>query len=69
MHTGQTVDFRVAPELIFGRLTMCAPGGAMLYDPVEERLLKTNIMASLFAFDPFMTEDLFALRFEFSVKR
>jgi hypothetical protein len=33
----------------------------MFYNPIEEGVLKANVVPSFFAFDPFMPQDLLAL--------
>jgi hypothetical protein len=53
-----------ASRLHAGRVLLVAlgaPRGAVLDDPVEQGLFKSNILPGLFALDPFVTEDLFAL--------
>src|SRR5262245_1942047 len=39
-------------------LAALAPFGAVLDDPVGQRALKSNVVAGLFRFDPFVFEDL-----------
>src|SRR5688572_27157686 len=41
---------------------MGAPSGSMVDDPTQKRLLKTDILAGFFTFDPFVAEDFPALR-------
>ena len=41
----------------------------MFKDPVEQSFLKSDVVAGLLTFEPFMTKDLFALREIFAVKR
>lgn len=41
----------------------------MLHDPVQERLFEANVVASLFAFDPLVTEDLFPFCEKFLVQK
>ena len=40
----------------------------MFKDPVEQSFFKADVMAGLFAFEPFVTEDLFALGDKLLVK-
>lgn len=40
----------------------------MFKDPVEQSFLKSNVVTGLFAFEPLMTEDLFALGDKLLVK-
>ena len=45
------------------------PVGAMLDDPVRQRLFKANVAPGLLGFDPFVLEDFFALGLKLAVKR
>jgi hypothetical protein len=49
-------------------LSALSPGRPMLYDPVEERSLKADIVPGLLAFDPFMAKNLLALGQELLVE-
>jgi hypothetical protein len=48
---------------------MFSPSMAVLYDPVEQRSLKSNIMPRFLALDPFMPQDFLALCYEFQVEQ
>jgi hypothetical protein len=50
-------------------LPLRPPGGAMLYDPVEQCLFKPDVMAGFFALQPLVTKDLFPFREEFFVEQ
>ena len=41
----------------------------MIHDPVDQGVLKTDIVASLFGLEPLVTKDFFALRLKFSIQR
>src|SRR2546428_11009606 len=44
------------------------PMGAMFHNPIEKRFFKADVFPGLFALDPFMFQNLFALGQEFFVK-
>jgi hypothetical protein len=46
-----------------------APFTAMLDDPIGECALKPDIVARFFRFDPFVPQNLFAFRLEFTIQR
>ena len=56
-------------KLMIGWLTASAPLGAMFDDPVGQRPFEADIMAGFLGLDPFVFEDLFALRLKFAIKR
>jgi len=41
----------------------------MLDDPISQRPLKANVPASLFGLNPFMLQNLFPFRLEFTIER
>ncbi len=45
-----------------------SPMGAMLHDPIEQGLFKTNIFAGFFALNPLVLQNLCALGEEFLVE-
>ena len=65
---GQAVMAIIAAR---GRLVLAqrAPAGPVFDDPVEKSFLKTNVVTHLFAFDPFMAQDLGTFSKEFLIKR
>ncbi len=52
-----------------GGLTIFAPSGTVLDDPIGQRLLKTDITPGFFRFNPFVTENFFALGLKLAVER
>ena len=52
-----------------GGVTRFAPTGAMLADPIRQRLFKADVASGLFRLDPFVTENFLALGLEFAVER
>ncbi len=52
-----------------GGLAVFAPAGAVLDDPVRQRLLETDVAPGLFRLNPLVIEDLFALRLKLAVER
>ncbi len=59
----------VGPFVTIGLLlTQRAPACPVFHDPIEECLLKANIVANLFALNPFVPEDFFALGEEFLIE-
>ena len=58
------------PVLILGgSLTGFPPTGAVFDDPIGERLLKTDVAAGLFRFNPLVPENFLALRLKLAVER
>jgi hypothetical protein len=57
-----------APPLMV-RMAAFAPFGPVLDDPIGQGPFKSNIVASLLRFDPFVLHDLLALRLELAVQR
>ena len=49
-------------------LAALAPLAAMFHDPIGQGVLETDVMAGLFGFDPFMSQNLVALRLELAVE-
>lgn len=49
-------------------LSQCAPARPMLDNPVEQGLLKTDIMSHFFALNPLMTENLRPLGQKFLIE-
>src|SRR5438067_13556977 len=45
-----------------------SPAGAMFHDPLEQSLFKADVFAGFFALDPFVSQDLRALRKELLVE-
>ena len=56
-----------------GRVRVAATGGApalaVFPNPVEQRALKTDVVAQSFGFQPFVTQDFFPLGQKFLVER
>lgn len=50
-------------------VALLTPKSAMIHRPVHERLFEADIMSCLFAFDPLVAKDFFALRYELFVER
>jgi hypothetical protein len=55
--------------LVAGILPRAPPTGAMVNDPVRERVLKADITAGFLGFDPFVPQNFLAFRLKFAVKR
>jgi hypothetical protein len=69
---------RLKGEGLFGGLAVCvtncrlslfAPFGTVLEDPVRQSALKANVVSGLFGLDPLVLEDFFPLRLKFPVER
>jgi hypothetical protein len=52
-----------------GVLAVFAPGGAVLDDPVRQRLLETDVASGLLRLDPLVPENFLALRLKLAVER
>ena len=52
-----------------GFFPLGTPVGPVFHDPVQKSLFKTHILAGLFAQVPLVTEDLFSLQEELTIKR
>jgi hypothetical protein len=48
-------------------LALFMPSGAVLNNPVHQRMLKADIVPSFFAFDPFVSQDLRSFGQEFLI--
>jgi hypothetical protein len=49
-------------------LALFMPSGAVLNNPVHQRMLKADIVASFFAFDPFVSKDFSSFGQEFLIQ-
>jgi len=52
-----------------GGLAVFAPRGAVLDDPIRQRLLEADVAPGLFRLDPLVPEDFLALRLKLAVER
>jgi len=50
-------------------MALGSPTGPVSHDPVQQGLLKSNVVTQLLALDPFMLQDLFPLCQKLPVKR
>ena len=52
-----------------GGLARFAPRGAMLDDPIRQRLFKADVLSGLFRFNPFVLQNFLALGLKLTVER
>ena len=50
-------------------LPLGPPGRAMFHDPIEQGFFKSDVVSGFFTLDPFVAQDLFALRQELLVSK
>ena len=67
---GRETVMTVAVMVTVSRLILAqgTPAGAVFDDPIKERLLKSDVVAGLFALDPLMTENLRSLGQKFLIE-